>query len=51
MESARTMACSASVSDTTELQTEEADTAGGHEIQAGRSSNDDVILAQNFKAE
>ena len=43
MERASTMACSASLSDTTELQTEEEDTDWGHEIQGGRSSRDENV--------
>ena len=37
MERASTMACVASLSETTELQIAEADTDWGHEIQGGRS--------------
>ena len=40
MERASTIACSASLSDTTELHTEEADPEGGHEIQGGSSYGD-----------
>ena len=37
MERASTIACSASLSETTELHTEEGDAEGAHEIQGGSS--------------